>query len=269
MGPDLGFVKIDITAAHSARAYDYLLGGVTNFAVDREAVERTTASSGGIEMARRRVRANRRFLGRAVRYLAGDAGVRQFLDIGTGIPNADNVHAVAQATAPDCRVVSVDNDHVVLAHAHELRRSAPGGAAAYINGDMRNPEDILSQAAATLDFSEPVAVMFFAMLHTLRDAADPWAIVARFVEGVPSGSYLAISHMAAEAEEMAELGRAVKEDVPAVNCELVPRRHAEVARFFEGVELIEPGLVRIDHWRPDEPLPEHETPSWGGVGRKP
>jgi S-adenosyl methyltransferase len=268
-GPDGGFVNIDVDAAQSARMYDFLQGGVENFSVDRDAVKQITDQAVGLERSRKQVRAKRMFLGRAVRYLAGEAGIRQFLDIGTGIPSAENVHTVAQSVSPDCRVVSVDNDHVVLAYAHELRRSAPGGAADYIDGDLRNPEHILSQAAATLDFSKPIAVVFVGVLHHFPDEEDPWAIVRRYVDAVPSGSYVVIEHIGSEVEEMVKLGEAVKAVQASANFTLIPRSLAEVGRFFEGLELIEPGLVFIDDWRPDGPPPEVETPNPCGVGRKP
>jgi SAM-dependent methyltransferase len=268
-GPDLGFINIDVEAAQSARMYDFLQGGVENFSVDRDAVKQITDQAVGLERSRKQVRAKRMFLGRAVRYLAGEAGIRQFLDIGTGIPSAENVHTVAQSVSPDCRVVSVDNDHVVLAYAHELRRSAPGGAADYIDGDLRNPEHILSQAAATLDFSKPIAVVFVGVLHHFPDDEDPWAIVRRYVDAVPSGSYVVIEHIGSEVEEMVKLGEAVKAVQAGANFTLIPRSLAEVGRFFEGLELIEPGLVFIDDWRPDGPPPEVETPNPCGVGRKP
>jgi SAM-dependent methyltransferase len=268
-GPDVGFVNIDVDAAQSARMYDFLQGGVENFSVDRDAVKQITDQAVGLERSRKQVRAKRMFLGRAVRYLAGEAGIRQFLDIGTGIPSAENVHTVAQSVSPDCRVVSVDNDHVVLAYAHELRRSAPGGAADYIDGDLRNPEHILSQAAATLDFSKPIAVVFVGVLHHFPDDEDPWAIVRRYVDAVPSGSYVVIEHIGSEVEEMVKLGEAVKAVQASANFTLIPRSLAEVGRFFEGLELIEPGLVFIDDWRPDGPPPEVETPNPCGVGRKP
>ena len=264
-GPDL--VRIDIGAAQSARVYDFLQGGIENFSVDREAVRQITDQAVGLERSRKQVRAKRMFLGRAVRYLAGEAGIRQFLDLGTGIPSPENVHTVAQSVSPDCRVVSVDNDRVVLAYAHELRRSTVGGAADYIDGDLRNPGHILSQAAATLDFSEPTAVVFVGVLHHFPDDEDPWAIVRRYVDALPSGSYVVIEHIG-ESEELVKLGEAVKAVQTDANFTLIPRNRAEVGRFFEGLELVEPGLVSIDDWRPDGPAPEVETPNPCGVGRK-
>jgi hypothetical protein len=267
-GPDLGFVHIDIDNAQSARVYDFLQGGAENFSVDRAAVKEITDRAVGLEKSRKQVRAKRMFLGRAVRYLAGEAGVRQFLDIGTGIPSAENVRSVAQSVAPECRVVSVDNDRVVLAYAHELRRSTPGGGADYIDGDLRNHDDIVSRAAATLDFSQPIAVVFVGVLHHFSDDEDPWSIVRHYVDALPSGSYVVIEHIG-ESKELVELGEAVKSVRNGASFTLIPRSRAEVRRFFDGLELVEPGLVSIDDWRPEGPPPEVETPNPCGVGRKP
>ncbi len=162
--------------------YDYLLGGVDNFEVDRQAAEEMYASAGGLDLARRRVRANRDFLGRAVRYLAGEAGITQFLDLGTGIPNADNVHGVAQATEPDARVVYVDHDPVVLAHAHTLQSSTPEGATTFIFGDLLDHENVLRQAAETLDFTKPIALVIVGVLHHFRDDEHPEEFVRTYLD---------------------------------------------------------------------------------------
>ena len=259
---------VDHGVAQAARVYDYLLGGVDNFEIDRETAERMYANAGGVEKARRRVRANRDFLGRAVRYLAAEAGIRQFLDLGTGIPNADNVHGVAQATVPDSRVVYVDHDPVVLAHAHTLKAGAPEGATAFIYGDVCDHESVLSQAAATLDFSQPIAIVMVGILHHFRDDEHPESLVHHYVDAVPSGSYLVLENIGKESDDLTKLGE-VMEDFPEAQFTLVPRSRAEMARFFEGTELIEPGLVFVDQWRPDGPLPDYETPHPCGVGRKP
>jgi SAM-dependent methyltransferase len=263
--------EIDSSVAHPARVYDYLLGGNDHFEVDREAaVHATAAFGGGIDTARFIVRANRDFLGRAVRYLAIEAGMRQFLDIGTGIPNADNVHAVAQKAAPTSRIVYVDYDPIVLAHAHALLESTPEGATAYIHGDLRQPEPILEGAAATLDFSQPVAVVLIGVLHFLRDRDDPHGIVARIVDALAPGSYLAIGHLASDInpEEMSALAERYDESVDEA---MVVRSHAEVSRFFEGMELVHPGVVPLDQWRPDEPTAStgFVLPAYGAVARKP
>ncbi len=259
---------IDTTVAQAARAYDYLLGGVDHFAVDREMVEKMYATAGGVDKARKRVRANRNFLGRAVRYLAADAGIRQFLDLGTGIPNADNVHAVAIATAPDSRIVYVDHDPVVLAHAHVLEDAAPQGAATFVYGDMRDHESILRQAADTLDFDKPVAVVIVGVLHHFRDHDHPEEMVRRYVDAVPSGSYLVLENVGKENVDISELDE-VMDHLSGADFTLVPRTREELAPFFEGLELVEPGIVFVDHWRPDQPLPDFETLHPCGVARKP
>jgi S-adenosyl methyltransferase len=258
---------IDIKSAQSARVYDFLQGGVENFSVDRNAVKKITDRAVGLERSRKQVRAKRMFLGRAVRFLVGEAGIRQFLDVGTGIPSPENVHTVAQSASADCRVVSVDNDRMVLAYAHELRKSTPGGAAAYVDSDLRDTDHVLSAAAGTLDFSRPIAVVFIGVLHHFDDADDPWGIVQRYVDALPTGSYIVLEHVG-ESEELVKLGEAVKAVEADTNFRLIPRSRAEVARFFEGLELVEPGLVKIDDWRPDGPPPEVETPNPCGVARK-
>jgi hypothetical protein len=266
-------VDIDSSVPHPARIYDYLLGGTTNFAVDREAAEYSTAAMpGGADTARAIVRANRGFLGRVIRYLAGEAGVRQFLDIGTGIPNADNVHGVAHEVAPDARVVYVDNDPIVLAHAHHLLRSGDQGSTTYVHGDLRDPAGILADAATTLDLASPVAVVIVGVLHFFRDGDDPHGIVAGLTDAMPSGSYLAVSHLASdiEPEMMASLAERYDESVPEP---MVVRSRDEVARFFAGLELVPPGLVPISEWPEPQAGPAAGAgwtlPVHGGVGRKP
>ncbi|HMG42582.1 MAG TPA: SAM-dependent methyltransferase [Acidimicrobiales bacterium] len=268
LSPPHGNQIVDTSVAQAARAYDYLLGGVDNFEVDREAIHQMYASAGGVDLARKRVRANRNFLGRAVRYLAGEAGVRQFLDLGTGIPNADNVHAVAQETAPDSRIVYVDHDPVVLAHAHTLRASTSEGRTSFIFGDIQDHQSILSQAAETLDFSQPVALVIVGVLHHFRDEQNPKVMVRRYLDAVSSGSYLVLEHIGRENDELTNLGE-VTNGFPGTDFTLFPRTRAELAEFFEGTELVDPGLVFVDHWHPDGPLPEYETRHPCGVGRKP
>jgi S-adenosyl methyltransferase len=268
---DTGLVAIDTSVASEARVYDYLLGGVNNFEIDRQVAHRQGAATGGIEYAQAGVRMNRVFLGQAVRYLAGEAGIRQFLDIGTGIPTMGNVHEVAQQVAPTSRIVCADYDPVVLAHAHTLMRSTSEGAAAYIQGDFRDPDAILRKAADTLDFSQPVAVMLIALLHFFPDESDPQGLVARLMAVVPPGSYLAISHMTAdlEPEKMGALAEAPGDQAQYV---FVMRTKAEVARFFEGYEMAGPGLSPLEDWLPDDQpaaFPETARMHWCGVGRKP
>jgi len=242
--------EIDTTTAHAARVYDYWLGGGANFAVDRHAAEQAIAAMPMIVDA---ARANRAFLGRAVRYLAREAGIRQFLDIGAGIPSQDNVHTVAQRVAPDARIVYVDNDPIVLAHAHELLTSTPEGATAYLYADLRDPGMILSDAAKTLDFGQPVALMLLATLQLVSDSDDPYRLVARLVEALAPGSYLAVSHPAKDV--LAESGgkEAAEALNPALHTGLHLRTRDEVLRFFDGLDMVEPGLVQVHQWRPDAP----------------
>ena len=259
-------LSIDRSVAHVARVYDYWLGGKDNFAADRQAGEQAIQAYPDIVFS---VRANRAFLARAVRYLAKDAGIRQFLDIGTGIPTANNTHEVAQSVAPGSNVVYVDNDPVVLTHARALLVSDDRGRTNYIDADLRDTGRILAEAALTLDFSQPVAIMLMAILQHLDDAEDPYAIVAALAGAVPPGSYLAISHPAADlaAQEMAQMA----ERLNKLMAEKVTfRTRPQVARFFEGLELAEPGMVRVQEWRPDTEI-DAKSPAalWGGVARKP
>jgi hypothetical protein len=255
----------DTSVAHVARVYDYWLGGKDNFAVDRAAGDQAIAAYPDIVYS---VRANRAFLARTVRYLAADAGIRQFLDIGTGIPTANNTHEVAQAVAPGCRVVYVDNDPIVLAHARALLTSGPGGFTAYIDADLRDTGKILDVASETLDFSRPVAVVLMAILHLIGDGDDPYGTVAKLIDAVPPGSYLAMSHIASDIEPEAR-GKAKERVSRLALVEQTYRTHAEVMQFFDGLEMVEPGLVRVQEWRPGSEI-EAKSPAalWGGVGRK-
>lgn len=267
--------EIDRTVAHAARVYDFYLGGVTNFEVDRVAAEHAASvHPGGIDTVRASVKSNRAFLVRAVSWLAGEAGVRQFLDIGSGIPNGDNVHAAAQRTAPDARIVYVDNDPIVLAHAHQLLESTSEGRVAYIPGDARDPARILELAALTLDFSQPIAVLLVGLLHFIPDSDDPYGLVARLLDAVPSGSCLVVCHLASDIHpaEMAEAARRFNE---TTNETWVLRSRDEITGFFDRLELIEPGVVQVDQWRPhDGPVPVlapggRVNPLHVGIGRKP
>jgi hypothetical protein len=263
--------EIDSTVAHAARVYDYMLGGTDNFEVDRAAAEAAAAAAGGMDRVRAEVTANRRFLGRSVRHLVNEAGVRQFLDIGTGIPNADNVGPVAQGEAPESRIVYVDNDPIVLAHAHHLLQSADAGQTVYIQADLRNTSSIVRQAREVLDFDQPVAVMLVGLLHHFRDEDDPYSLVRALMGQVSSGSYLAMSHLAIDIMPEAMEAAAVHLN-EAMEEPWIPRTHADVSRFFEGLELVEPGVVQVDEWRdPDPPAPPEgwTNPLYVGVGRKP
>lgn len=260
---------IDTSVPNSARVWNYWLGGKDNYPADREVGEQTLKALPIVGVL---ARADRAFLGRAVRYVAGQDGIRQFLDIGTGIPTANNTHQVAQAVAPEARIVYVDNDQVVLAHARALLTSTPEGETDYIDADLRDPDKILAAAARTLDFGQPVAVMLLAILGFISDSDSPHAIVARLMDAVPSGSYLVVSHPAKGiSEEMAEAARIWNERSPL---KLTLRPPAEIARFFDGLELLEPGVVQLPQWRPDAPVAVigsrggPAVPHYCGVGRK-
>ena len=253
----------DTSIAHHARIYDYLLGGKDNYAADREAGDALIAAYPTmVELAR----ANRAFLGRVVRFLAGEAGIRQFLDIGTGIPAAGNTHQVAQEVAPDSRVVYVDYDPVVLAHARALLASGPHGATDYVDADARNAGTVLEQAARTLDFSRPVAAISLLTLHAISDDDDPHAIMAEIMDALPEGSYLAISHPASDIEpdKVTDLQARVNK---LSYQQYTGRSYAQVMRFFSGLELVEPGLVQVHQWRPGIEA-DRTLALWAGVGRK-
>jgi trans-aconitate methyltransferase len=258
---------IDTSRAHQARIYDYWLGGKDNFAVDREAAEQALAAYPGL---RRGVRAQRAFLGNAVRYLSGTAGVRQFLDIGTGIPTANNTHEVAHAVDPQARVVYVDNDPMVLAHARALLTGTRPGTTNYLDTDLRDTGAVLTGAAALLDFREPIAVLMIGVLQLIPDRDGPHAIVARLMEAVPPGSWLAVFHPASDilADEIGEAARRV--NVRSANT-VTLRSRSEVERFFDGLELLDPGLVQVHRWRPGSAAPDidDEVAGYAGLARRP
>jgi len=258
--------RLDISAAHIARVYDYWLGGKDNFAADRAAGEATVAVYPGIRLS---AQANRAFLARTVRHLAGTEGIRQFLDIGTGLPTANNTHEVAQATAPDSRIVYVDNDPLVLTHARALLTGTSEGSTAYLDADLRDTDKILSQAAATLDFSRPVGIMLMAILHYIEDLGQARKIVARLLDAVPPGSFLVITHAGADLfpEEIGPFEDVLNRHLPGDHH--VARTRDEVTGLFDAVRLLEPGVVRVSEWRPDS-AEEAATPTtlWGGAGVK-
>jgi hypothetical protein len=253
----------DTSVPHIARVYNYWLGGKDHFAADRDLAERFIKADPEVIAG---VRANRAFLGRAVHFLATKARVRQFLDIGTGIPTANNTHEVAQRAAPDSRVVYVDNDPIVLAHARALLTSDPDGVTDYVDADLRNTGAILTQAARTLDFGRPVAVMLAGILQCIPDEDDPRGIVAALMDGVPPGSYLAISHPAADVHAEARAGAAVLSE--GLASPVTFRTRAAIARFFGDLELIEPGLVSTSQWRSGAGTDTRPLANWAGVGRK-
>ncbi|HEY6294476.1 MAG TPA: SAM-dependent methyltransferase [Streptosporangiaceae bacterium] len=262
-----GHRGFDPTVAHPARVYDYWLGGKDNFEPDRIAGEATIAAYPAIRAS---AQANRAFLARTVRYLAIEQGIRQFLDIGTGLPTASNTHEVAQYVAPESRIVYVDNDPLVLSHARALLTSSPQGVTAYLDADLRDTGEILELAADTLDFTQPVAIMLLAILHYIPDLDEAQRIVARLVGAVPPGSYLTISHAASDIspEEMAEMIRRLNEHLAEGNH--VGRPRTVVAGFFDGLELVDPGVVKVTQWRPASRVEaEGPTSLWGGVARKP
>jgi hypothetical protein len=263
--------QVDTKTPHPARRYDYWLGGKDNFQADRDSADAIAKAFPHLPGA---ARENRGFLRRAVRALTAEAGVRQFLDIGTGLPTADNTHDVAQGVAADARVVYVDNDPLVLTHARALLTSAPEGATAYIDADLREPDRILRDPAVrdTLDFTQPIALMLVAILHFVPDSDDPFGIVSKLIDALPPGSYLVLSHATFDPLDPGTVAR-----LNAVNAGSVPpfcpRSKDEVARFFSGLELLDPGIVSVADWRAQhepQPRPAPAEIAWyGGVARKP
>jgi hypothetical protein len=262
--------EIDTSRPHSARVYDYHLGGKDNFAADRQAGDKLVAAFPSVRTA---TRENRAFLGRAVRYLAAEAGIRQFLDIGTGLPSASNVHEVAQRAAPSSRIVYVDNDPLVLAHAQALLTSGPEGRTAYIHADLRQPEKILAHPVTreVLDFTQPVALMLLAILHLIPDEDKPTEIVATLLDAMPPGSYLVASHGTAEHDPAA--AAAAERVFREAGLSFHLRDTDDFARLaFPGLELVPPGVVLVSEWRPEDagPRPTPAEVGWyGGVARKP
>jgi hypothetical protein len=257
----------DPDTANPARMWNYWVGGKDHYPADREAADRVLGVMPTLPVL---ARYTRRFLVDVVGDLAGRQGIRQFLDVGTGLPTADNTHQVAQRTAPGSRIVYVDHDPVVLAHARALLTSSPEGRTAYIDADLRDADAIVAQASRTLDFSQPVAVLLVAILHFIPDIDDPYAIVARLMAAVPAGSYLAIAHWAGDIkpQAVAEATRRYNERSPVP---IEPRTREQVARFFDGLELTGPGLVPISQWwDPDDvEAAGRELPGHVGVARKP
>jgi len=263
-GPHREPADLDTTVPHSARVWNYWLGGKDNYPADRMVGDQVMAMFPDIT---RLARADRAFLGRAVRFLAGEAGIRQFLDIGTGLPTANNIHEVAQSVAPESRVVYVDNDPLVLVHARALLTSSPEGACDYIDADLRDVDTILTGASNTLDFSRPVAIMLFGIMGQISDDDDPPTIIRRLLDAVPSGSYLALSDGVNTSESFTEAVRHYNES--SANT-YYPRSPEQIRGFFDGLELVEPGVVELTKWRPHiRPPSADRVPGMGGVGRKP
>lgn len=260
--------QVNPNVPHPARIYDYLLGGKDHYAADRAAAEETIRRA---PQVRESARANRAWMRRAVRYLAGQ-GVRQFLDIGTGIPTSPNLHEVAQQVSPDCRVVYADNDPVVLAHARALLSSSPEGRTAYIQADLRRPDQILQapELWQTLDRDRPVALMLCAILHFVRDEEEPGRLVAAFRDALPPGSYLALSHTTNDIQPQRAADAAAVYGERRAAALMVPRPLNQVEAFFDGFDLVEPGVVQLPRWHPDGPVRPRlldEVWLYGGVGR--
>jgi hypothetical protein len=260
-----GHAKLNTSEPHSARVWNYLLGGKDNYPADREVGEVILKMFPDIAHL---ARLQRLFLARAVNYLAREEGVRQFLDIGTGLPTADNTHEVAQRVAPESRIVYVDNDPLVLVHAQALLTSAPGGVTDYIEADVRNPEVILAGAAKTLDFDQPVALMMLGILGQLPNSDNPQAVLNALMDPLPSGSFLALS-------DGTDTSKSLNDAIATYNQNSASSYHLrspeQIARFFDGLDLVEPGVVPITFWRPDPTDiggPE-DIEAYGGIGRKP
>jgi hypothetical protein len=256
--------EIDTSVPHIARVYDYWLGGTSNYESDRRAAARAAEANPVILQG---VHGNRAFLARAVRYLAAEAGIRQFLDIGSGIPDKGNTHQVAQSVTAAARVVYVDNDPVVLDAADRLLAGSPRGVT-YLDADARDVATIIGQASRTLDFSQPVAVLMIAVLHCLPDEDDPWGVVAGLAGSIATGSYVALTHPSFDWDP----GRAaagVSRLNTALAQRLTYRPREQVLRFFDGLELVPPGLVRAPEWRPDsEADAANPAGMWGGVAAR-
>jgi S-adenosyl methyltransferase len=258
--------RLDTTVAHSARVWNYLLGGKDHFTPDRETGDLIRQMFPGIA---RLARLQRRFLVQAVRFLASEAGVRQFLDVGTGLPTADNTHEVAQAVAPESRIVYADNDPMVLVHAQALLTSAPGGATSYIEADVRDPDKILGEAARTLDFSQPIALVMLGILGQLPDSDEPHPLLRRYLDALPSGSYLALC-------DGTDTSPALNEAIAVYNQNSASSYHLRsperIGAFFDGLTVVPPGLVPASRWRAGDANADDESAdddTLVGVGRKP
>ncbi|SEG54993.1 S-adenosyl methyltransferase [Thermomonospora echinospora] len=258
---------VDQTVPQTARIWNYWLGGKDNYEVDRKVGDDILQIIPDMAVM---ARATRQFLIRAVRYLSGEAGVRQFLDIGTGLPTVDNTHEVAQAVAPEARIVYVDNDPLVLAHARALLTSSPEGATTYIDADLHDPGRILDEARKTLDFDRPIALMLMGILGHITDFAQAQSIVRQLLDALPSGSYLAL-YDATNVIRSPETNEAIRIWNESAKPPYVLRSPDDLARFFDGLDLVEPGIVSCPRWRPAPGLPGEpdEMDEFCGVGRKP
>jgi hypothetical protein len=256
--------QLDSSVSHSARIWNYWLGGKDHYRVDREMGDQILAL---VPELAESARADRHFLARAVRFLAGDAGIRQFLDVGTGLPTHDNTHQVAQRVAPESRIVYVDNDPLVLVHARALLTSTPQGATAYIHADLNDPDTIIAQAQPTLDFTQPVAITLLGIINFIVDDDAAQAVIRGLVDAVPPGSYLVISHPTSELTDEAAT-RALDLWNSSGAAPMCLRTAAQLTRFFDGLELVDPGVVSCSRWRPDIPegvAPVKDVMHFGGV----
>jgi hypothetical protein len=265
--PDIAATGIDVSVPHSARIWNYWLGGKDNFAVDRAAGDEWLATFPGV---RDIARASRSFLTRSIRYLAEEAGIRQFLDVGTGLPTADNTHQVAQRSAPEARIVYVDNDPMVLAHARALLTSSPEGATAYIHADLHDVDKIMAEAGKTLDLSQPVALILSGIMGHVTDLGQARSIVTGLMDALPSGSYLSLNDGTSVigGEDLEQATDDYNQTGAAAYTQRTPE---EIASFFAGLELVEPGVVSCPQWRPNvsgdgQPA---QIDAFGGLGRKP
>ena len=259
--------ELDTNVPQTARIWNYWLGGKDNFDADRAAGDQVQQFLPDIVTS---ARADRAFLHRAVRFLVADAGIRQFLDVGTGLPTAQNTHQVAQSIAPESRIVYADNDPMVLAHARALLTSTPEGATDYLDADARDTEAILGAAANTLDFARPVAVMLLGVLNFIGDDDEALTTVRRLVAAVPSGSYLAVAHPTTEIKPE-ESAAAAKQWNETATPPITLRSKADLLRYFEGLDLLEPGVVTCTKWRPepDDPTADTDVYQFCGLARKP
>ncbi|MEU1212016.1 SAM-dependent methyltransferase [Streptomyces sp. NPDC005790] len=257
--------QIDTSVPHSARIWNYWLGGKDHYPVDEQAGDAYSAVFPGIVTV---ARSSRAFLGRTISYLVGEAGIRQFLDVGTGLPTEDNTHEVAQRLAPEARIVYVDHDPLVLAHARALLTSTPEGATAYIDADLADPDRILSTAAQTLDLSRPTALILSNILGHITDYDQARTVVTRLMDGLPSGSHLVVNDGSRGVDADYEQAQDSYNDSGAIPYLL--RTVDQITAFFDGLELLDPGVVSVPLWRPDttaptpRPIGEH-----GGLARKP
>jgi hypothetical protein len=257
-------IDLQLDRPHSARMYDYYLGGRTNFTADREAVGKVMAAFPSALVA---ARANRDFMHRSTRFLA-ETGIDQFLDVGTGIPTSPNLHEVAQSVSPAARIVYVDNDPIVLQHAGALLTCAPPGRCAYLEADVRDPDRVLAEAAATLDLSEPVAVMMLGLLHFIPDADAPCSLTRHYLDALVPGSYLAVSHASSDIDTEPQEA-AVKRYNSHSATPIILRPKAEVARFFDGLELVPPGITPLGQWAPGATMPGPASlPTYTALARK-